>query len=521
MVQITALSGETLAELDKDVYARMVEDSRSVKDLKQVLATETGFSRFRQRILVDGIGQLEDDMPLASMASMQLVILDFVADERSQKEFMRACKKNRVGKVEQLLQEPQDPNGSGDNIPIHAAAMGGHLQVLQLLLEARADTNAATVRGKTALECAMDCAVERGHFNFHVLKFLVESGAKANGYRLRMAAFCGSLEAVQLFLEAGADKNYAPENHITALHIAAKRGCLEMVRLLAEAGADIDAAHTDWVHMPPWVLMPTLMPAAPRRDVNAVKGLTALHSAVLSGHSEVVRFLLAAGADQNAVFDAKTLQGLTALHGAAWFGHVEVAQLLLQDGDKDVASSEGVRPLHLAAGAVRVEGPSFGRSVFSNKVVNVLLKARADVNAAARDGKTALHAAALPGNLKVVRLLLNAGADKDAAYYDSQREMFWRLASVDFTKKQLTWAEEVQRLAQMGDVADRTRRLRKATTASLREARLQRSYGYAKRRAQRLLLRVMERPRHHNKRKAVQGLEEALESVEILSAPAN
>jgi hypothetical protein len=31
-----------------------------------------------------------------------------------------------------------------------------------------------------------------------------------------------------------------------------------------------------------------------------------------------------------------------------------------------------------------------------------------------------------------------------------------------------------------------------ATSASLREARLQRSYGYAKRRAQRLLLRVME-----------------------------
>ena len=70
MVQITALSGDTLAELYKDLYARMVDDGRSVKDLKQVLATETGFSRFRQRLLVDGIGQLEDDMPLASVASM-------------------------------------------------------------------------------------------------------------------------------------------------------------------------------------------------------------------------------------------------------------------------------------------------------------------------------------------------------------------------------------------------------------------------------------------------------------------
>ena len=98
---------------------------------------------------------------------------------------------------------------------------------------------------------------------------------------------------------------------------------------------------------------------------------------------------------------------------------MEAVQLLLQDGDKDVASAEGVRPLHLAACAVRVKGPGFGRSLFPNarggrKVVKVLLEVRADVNAAARDGKTALHAAALRGCLKAVQLLLNAGADKSS-----------------------------------------------------------------------------------------------------------
>lgn len=196
------------------------------------------------------------------------------------------------------------------------------------------------------------------------------------------------------FLEAGADKNYAnyaPENYNKPLYMAAERGSLEMVRLLAEAGADIDAALTPKVPMPPWVLMPTLMPAcASMPHGNAVKGLTALHAAALNGHSEVVRFLLSAGADQNAVFDTETLHGLKALHGAAWFGHVEAVQLLLQDGDKDVASAEGVRPLHLAACAVRVKGPGFGRSLFPNarggrKVVKVLLEVRADVNAAARE----------------------------------------------------------------------------------------------------------------------------------------
>lgn len=62
-------------------------------------------------------------------------------------------------------------------------------------------------------------------------------------------------------------------------------------------------------------------------------------------------------------------------------------------------------------------------------------------------------------------------------------------------------AQEVERLARLGDVADRTRRLRKENVAKLREERLKRCYGCAKRRAQRLLCRVME-PRHGRKRKA-------------------
>lgn len=82
--------------------------------------------------------------------------------------------------------------------------------------------------------------------------------------------------------------------------------------------------------------------------------------------------------------------------------------------------AEGARPLHLAACAVRVRSPSFGFKDFpiphargGGEVVNVLLKARADVNAAARDGKTALHVSALRGCLEAVQLLLDAGSDKN------------------------------------------------------------------------------------------------------------
>ncbi|CAK9009488.1 unnamed protein product [Durusdinium trenchii] len=51
-------------------------------------------------------------------------------------------------------------------------------------------------------------------------------------------------------------------------------------------------------------------------------------------------------------------------------------------------------------------------------VVRLLLEAEADKNAASQDGTTALMAAARHSHLEVVRLLLEAGADKNAARQD-------------------------------------------------------------------------------------------------------
>ena len=52
------------------------------------------------------------------------------------------------------------------------------------------------------------------------------------------------------------------------------------------------------------------------------------------------------------------------------------------------------------------------------EVVRLLLEAGADHNAAEANETTALMAAAFNGHLKVVRLLLEAGADQNAATQD-------------------------------------------------------------------------------------------------------
>ena len=125
------------------------------------------------------------------------------------------------------------------------------------------------------------------------------------------------------------------------------------------------------------------------------------------------------------------------LHGAAADGNVQIVQLLLEAGidpdttrierDEDDATSTsddeteeevarihgtrycdfvtyvpGLTALHLAA--------FYGRS----EVMKLLLEAGADKDAAQRNGMTALHAAAFHGDTDVVKLLLKAGADKDA-----------------------------------------------------------------------------------------------------------
>ena len=278
-MQVTALSGTTVAQLDQDEFLHMVESGKSIRDLKQLLSAQVGCSRFQQRLFSDEI-ELLDDMPLRPLPTVLLVILPFcVSDEIAEEELLRSCKENNIIALERLLQKPLDPNGGG----LFVAAKRGHLEVVRLLLEAGAqtDAHAANRNGATALMIA----AENGH-----------------------------LDVMQLLLKAGADKDSATAGGATALMLAAQNGHSEVVRVLLEAGADKEAATT----------------AEPA-------GQTALFAASLNGHLEVVRLLLEAGADK----DAATTDGQTALFAASLNHDPDVLRLLLEAGaGKDAATRE-------------------------------------------------------------------------------------------------------------------------------------------------------------------------------------
>ena len=177
---------------------------------------------------------------------------------------------------------------------------------------------------------------------------------------------------------------------LAGLHLAAEYGHPHIVQLLLEAGTYVDIADdgdedddrdlcwNDYLRSFGYFL-------------DHKRGGTALHFAAMNGHSNVVKLLLEAGADKDAV----DRDWMTPLHWAARIGDLESVKLLLEAGaNKNATNEYFVTALHYAA--------KFGHL----EVVKLLLEADADKHAVDSSGKTCLDCAIWSGQFKVVRLLL-------------------------------------------------------------------------------------------------------------------
>lgn len=121
------------------------------------------------------------------------------------------------------------------------------------------------------------------------------------GSGLMIGAWEGKLELMRLFISRGADINLANANGETALVLAAWRGNLEAVQWLVERGARINAGERQW---------------------------SALHYAVFGGHEAVVDYLIAQGADINAL----STNGSSVLMLAVYEGRQPLVRKLIEKG---------------------------------------------------------------------------------------------------------------------------------------------------------------------------------------------
>jgi ankyrin repeat protein len=264
------------------------------------------------------------------------------------------------------------------------AAREGRAEVVEALLRSKAKVNAKMTGGRTALLEASD------RLHLRIVKALIAAGASVNGKPGTgpLLSACSRvyadwarregwpvdhsarIEIVRELLAAGADVNELTAEGETPLTIASKDGFLDVVQELLAAGA----------------------------DMNAQKGqrTTALLSALFLNRADVARFLIAAKADVHAVSDS----GDTTLMLAAEYGHLDFAQTFLNAGiDVNAVNKRNFTALMRAARGGYME------------VLNVLLAAGADVNTVSHAGTTAVFLAAMDGHLDAVKTLVAANAD--------------------------------------------------------------------------------------------------------------
>ncbi len=217
---------------------------------------------------------------------------------------------------------------------------------------------------------------------------------------LMYAVMAAGPEVMRVLLDAGADVNAANADGVTALHMAAYD--LAKTRLLLERGAKVDAATGagDTALMiaadrPGNVAVAALLlETGANPSAKPANGFTALLRSGVNGDLALMRLLIAKGAK---VADNQELARSSA------FGHCrECVEIALAQG----ASPNGARQMRTAL----QDAAGFGDLT----VVKMLVEKGADVKAVDRRGYTALMRAAIsyePGAPAVVDYLLAQGAD--------------------------------------------------------------------------------------------------------------
>ena len=277
------------------------------------------------------------------------------------------------GLVERLiLKDSHQVNHLGGlyGTPLHASALGGHIDVAQSLVEHGADINSRSEEDWTPLHVAS----AEGHFKFG--KWLLNHGAGVNSKQdfgltpLHIAAENGHLEVCRMLLQRNAEVNSMNYEGLTPFFLAWGHGNFDIARLLLDHNMDV--------------------------HVHDNERNTPLHSAVEDGVFDVAQILLERGAEVNCCNDF----GFTPLILASRRGNADVALLLLDyNADVHLHDTSGDTPLHFAA--------SFGYLLFCR----ILLERNAEVDSRDDGGSTPLLLALTLGQSDVAQLLLDNNAD--------------------------------------------------------------------------------------------------------------
>lgn len=282
-----------------------------------------------------------------------------------------------AGDVETLqarLSEGEPANAADEmgNTPLHLAAAAGQAPAVSALLAAGADPLALNQEGLRPAELAAGAAVRAA----------CEAGELPRRRELALfdAVRAGRVDEASRELAAGVNPNALSADHEhSLLTTAALAGQVEVARALLAAGAN---------------------PCYRERSSRY-----ALNHAAAQGSVELITLLLAAGADPM----AHTNHGAYPIHDAIWSGRTAAAVALIPCYKEIGYSPDGKGNGYPVSMAI---------SRGNREVLQAFLRAGLDPNDPRFAREPLLTQAAKRNDAEMLRMLLAAGADKNAA--DSQ-----------------------------------------------------------------------------------------------------
>lgn len=287
---------------------------------------------------------------------------------------------------------------------LFSAAEHGFVEIARLLIRANANVNQQCYNGNTPL------LVASRENHEEIVGLLLQQPTICvdlvdnNRYTaLHVSAFAGYTSIVQQLLDANASVDAADDMGETALIFAATEGHEDTVRLLLRHKADPNGTSGGgWCSLSCAAQDGHEGAIAALLEANAMvdlavnsKGITALMEAAEQGHLTTAKRLLAAGANVH----HRSAKQETALHRATRYGHERLVDLLLKADADTNAAAHGVTPLLKAA--------RYGNTA----CISALLAAGADVNATDFNGETALIYAVRSFRSSAAKLLLDRGAN--------------------------------------------------------------------------------------------------------------
>ena len=332
-------------------------------------------------------------------------------------------------------------------------------KAVELVLNDGLDINSPALCNRTPLLWAS--LSSSGEFT----ETLIDLGANVNAQRsddkvtpLLLSAYWNNFMVVNLLLDHGADANIAKVDACTPLHKAVMKGNQNVVKLFLEKNALVNTQNADGdsplhtaVSNGFFDITKLLIKKGSNVNLQNKEGRTPLFLAAENKHEQLIKILIENEADVTIGYKKNSTKRIYPVRGknkdrAAWryvlakehlldlflkrakggsldladFGAVlrsgwgkdppeGTAKKILKECDFKFKEIPGVTVLHIVS-----------QKNNEPEIIDLLVKSGANVNAQDAEGFTPLHMAAIHGNLKIVKKLVDLEADVNIVTIDGK-----------------------------------------------------------------------------------------------------